>query len=66
MQIENRPGLKTVDQFCADHGLSRSTFYRLVRDSAIKVVKVNAATRIKPEHEKEWLDSLPVVSGAAA
>ena len=59
-------GLKTIDTFCGDHELSRSTFYRMLKRGDIKTVKVGAATRIAPQHEQEWLASLPVVTGAAA
>lgn len=59
-------GLKTIDQFCGDHALSRATFYRMLKRSEIEAVKVGAATRITPEQEAAWLASLPVVSGAAA
>lgn len=59
-------GLKKIDTFCSDHELSRSTFYRLLRQGAIKTVKVNGSTRIAPEHEAEWIASLPVVTGMAA
>lgn len=65
MQAKNS-GLKTIETFCGDHQLSRSTFYRLLRSGAIKTVKIGAATRITPQHEAEWLASLPIVSGMAA
>ena len=58
-------GLKTIETFCRDHELSRSTFYRLRRAGSIKTVRVLGATRIAPQHEAEWLASLPVVAGAA-
>ena len=57
-------GLKTVPQFCDDHSISRSTFYRQVRQGAIKLTKIGDATRVAPEHEAEWLKGLPVVQAA--
>ena len=51
-------GLKTIDQFCAKHNLSRSAFYRIRARQEIEVVKVGHSTRIKPEQEQAWLDSL--------
>lgn len=61
MQAEN-VGLKTIDQFCRKHSISRSTFYR----HPPQITKVGGASRIAPQHEAEWLASLPVVSGVAA
>lgn len=59
-------GLKTIDQFCGDHALSRATFYRMLKRAEISAVKVGAATRITPEQEAAWLAQLPVVTGTAA
>lgn len=59
-------GLKTIDTFCRDHELSRSTFYRLARAGELKTVRVRGSTRIAPQHEAEWLASLPVMIGKAA
>ena len=51
-------GLKTIDQFCAQHSLSRSTFYRMLRRNEIDTVTVGTARRIAPEQERRWLDKL--------
>ena len=62
--MKNAAGLKSIDTFCRDHELSRSTFYRLAREGSLKTVRVRGATRIAPQHEQEWLASLPVVCAA--
>lgn len=59
-------GLMTVDQFCRKHSVSVATVYRAVNSGALRFTKIGASSRIAPEHEKAWLDSLPVVSGALA
>ncbi len=60
--MENRAGASTVEQFCKRYNISRATFYR----RPPKLTKIGSASRITPEHESEWLASLPVVSGEAA
>jgi hypothetical protein len=60
MQAES--GAQTVDQFCEKWKISRSTFYR----RPPTLVKIGAASRITPEHEREWAKGLPVVLAGAA
>ena len=49
----------TVAQFCRQFGVSRSTFYRMIRDGEIRTKKLGARTLVRAEDAKEWLDSLP-------
>jgi hypothetical protein len=59
-------GLQTVPQFCERHNISRSALYREVREQRLKLTKIAGSSRISPVHEVEWLNSLRVVTGAAA
>ena len=59
-------GMKTLDQFCADNGVSRSMAYIEHREGRLPFTKLGRATRIKAEDEQAWRDGLPVVVGEAA
>ena len=59
-------GLMTVDQFCRKHSVSVATVYRHVNSGSLRFTKIGTSSRIAPEHEKAWLASLPVVTGALA
>jgi predicted DNA-binding transcriptional regulator AlpA len=46
---------QTVDEFCADHGLCRATFYNLrSRGRGPRVMKVGARTLISSEAAADW------------
>lgn len=67
MQQEVSPGgMKTISQFCADNGCSRSFAYIEHRAGRLTFTKLGRATRIKLEDEQAWRDSLPVVTVQAA
>ena len=57
--------MKTIPQLCDKHNVSRTTIYREVSAGRLKLTKIGNASRVSEKHEMEWLDSLPVVSGAA-
>lgn len=58
-------GLKSIDRFCEVHELSRSSVYRLIREGRLIAVKVGGCTRITPQHEAQFIASLPVMEAAA-
>ena len=57
-------GMKTLADFCADNGVSRSYCYIANAEGILPFTKVGRATRIKLEDEQAWRDSLPVVGAA--
>lgn len=45
----------TVDQFCAEHGISRAMFYKLLKENrAPAVMKVGTRTLISEEAAANW------------
>jgi excisionase family DNA binding protein len=50
--------LITVNQFCEEYGVSRSTSYRLRDQGAVPHVKIGRATRIRREDAERWYQSL--------
>lgn len=66
MQELSQGGMKTISQFCADNGCSRSLVYVEHRAGRLPFTKLGRATRIKLEDEQAWRDSLPVIKHEAA
>jgi predicted DNA-binding transcriptional regulator AlpA len=49
------PSLQSVPEFCADNGISRSLFYRLVKEGGgPRLTKVSRRTLISSEAAAEW------------
>lgn len=48
------PKLMTIAQFQKEFGVSRSTFYRLVRREELRVVHIGRAVRISGEEAERW------------
>jgi len=49
------PSMQSVSSFCADNGLSRSLFYRLLRDQrGPRVTKIGRRSLISAEAATEW------------
>ena len=49
------PSMQSVPSFCADNGLSRSLFYRLLRDKrGPRVTKIGRRSLISAEAAAEW------------
>jgi predicted DNA-binding transcriptional regulator AlpA len=49
------PSMLSVPAFCADHGLSRSLFYKLVREGrGPRLTKISRRTLISAESAAEW------------
>jgi hypothetical protein len=45
----------TIDQWCKQHNLSRSTFYKLRKvGKAPRIIKVLEAVRITEDADREW------------
>jgi len=56
--------LSSVKQFCADHGLSRSFFYKLVATGkGPRLIKLGARTLISVEAAAEWRRLMEQASG---
>lgn len=55
MQDETRNRSYTLDQWCALRGVSRPTFYRLLRDGEIKTFKIRARRYVSAEADREFL-----------
>ena len=52
--------LFTVPQFLLRYSISRTTFYQLVKEGEIRIVKIGTATRISREDANAWVDSLRI------
>lgn len=50
--------LITIQYFCEEYGISRSTAYRLRDRGEVPHVKIGRATRIRREDAERWYDSL--------
>lgn len=50
--------LITVNQFCDEYSISRSTAYRLRDSGSVPHVKIGRATRIRREDAERWYDGL--------
>ena len=50
--------LFTIAEFCKIYCISRSTFYRLVSNGGIVIIKIGGATRIRAEDANAWYDTL--------
>jgi predicted DNA-binding transcriptional regulator AlpA len=54
---------QSVNEFCAEHGVSRSLFYSLLkRDEAPHIMKVGRRTLISAEAAAEWRKRMEVKS----
>ena len=50
--------LHTIQWFCEEYGVSRSTAYRLRDSGAVPHVKIGRAVRIRSEDAERWFASL--------
>jgi len=50
--------LITIQQFCEEYGVSRSTNYRLRDRGEVPHVKIGRSTRIRREDAERWYQSL--------
>ena len=48
-----------IPEFCAAHGLSKTTVYELLAAKRLEAVKVGSKTLITEESRKRWCASLP-------
>lgn len=62
----NLPELMTVADFLARYSIGRTSFYREVAASRIRIRKFGSATRIARTDAEQWAASLPVSNGEAA
>ena len=60
MTNEFADGAMTVAEFTKWAGVSRQTFYRLVKDGSINPRKVGTRTLILKSEAEKWLAGLPV------
>ena len=54
------PVARTVKGFCQAYGISRASFYRLVDDGKLTVVKSGSRTLVRESDAQAWMDRLPV------
>lgn len=54
----------TVAQFCQEFSVSKSSFYRMIKDGELKTKKRGHRTLIRAEDAEAWLDSLPDGAGS--
>ena len=51
-------GAKSVDRFCRDYDIGRTTFYTEVNAGRLKIVKLGRKTLVLAEDERSWLARL--------
>jgi excisionase family DNA binding protein len=57
----------TVDDICAEHGISRQLFYRMQREGkGPKTFKIGRCVRISETAANEWIATLEATANAAA
>lgn len=54
-----------IPEFCAAHGISKTTCYDLLAAERLEAVKVGAKTLITEESRKRWRAALPRFRSAA-
>lgn len=52
---EELEGLLTIDESCQFLKVSRPTFYRIVREGALKTVRVGGRMRVKPDELRRYI-----------
>ena len=52
-------GFYTVAEFLRIFAVSRTSFYRLVQDGALRLTKIGRASRVAEIDAKAWADALP-------
>jgi excisionase family DNA binding protein len=50
--------LLTIDESCESGNFSRATFYKLVHQGQIKIVKIGRASRVRPADLEALIDRL--------
>jgi predicted DNA-binding transcriptional regulator AlpA len=61
MQLQ--PRLLSIKEFCADHGISRSFFYKLIQQGlGPRLTKLGARTLVSAEAAADWRRSLEAVA----
>ena len=56
----NAKGAMTVIEFLNWSRISRTTFYKLVKDRKIPICKVGKRTLVRRRDAEEWLNNLPL------
>jgi predicted DNA-binding transcriptional regulator AlpA len=57
----------TIDEFCTAHGISRATFYNLLkRGTGPRVMKVGARTLVSEAAAKDWREQMENAAGSTA
>lgn len=51
----------TIDEFCIEYPMGRSSFYRLVKAKKIRLTKFGRSSRVAKSDAKEWAKSLPTI-----
>jgi len=54
--------LVPIAAFAAQHGVSRSTVYRLLASGDLKARKLGRRTLVDVQHSQTWLQSLPAAN----
>jgi predicted DNA-binding transcriptional regulator AlpA len=55
----------TIDEFCQSHGISRATFYNLLkRGAAPRIMKIGARTLVSETAAAEWREQMENSAGA--
>lgn len=58
-------GFYTVAEFIRIFAVPRTSFYRYAQSGALRLTKLNRATRIAKADAQAWADALPTTGGEA-
>ena len=60
-----KDGLMTVGKFLSHYSVSRSGFYRMLKekDCRLRIIKIGRASRIAVADAEAWAESLPTFGG---
>lgn len=58
-------GFFTIAEFLREYPMGKTSLYREVQKGALRLTKLNRATRIAKADAKEWADKLPTIGGGA-
>ena len=61
-----RQGARTIDQFCEDSSIGRTTAYKLAREGKLRLVKVGKKTLVLDEDAAAFFRSLQAGSATDA
>ena len=59
--LENEKLWMTVEQFCNNYSISKSTFYKEVKSKRLKITKLKSRTYVTKKNGEAWIALLETV-----